>query len=599
VFYFFYFYQSKLEFLKKTEESLENSGISAKFDLSGGQMEIKSFEDLKTKIWPMLKGGFDAYQGLSELAGIWLKFAGDADEFRSALFSGLSGAKTGLIFPALKNLKDDVSAMNRAVDKIDINSPGIKDFLPISPDKYLSIKYEINFWDKALDSAIAWLSSDRKIIVFFQNSSEMRPTGGFWGSFAEINIRNGEISSTTVKDINEVDRRLELKTVPPKPLQALVTNWRTADANWFFDFRDSAARATVFMNASKFYSESQEKVDAVFAISPKTISDLLALTGPVAVSSTKEMVGADNFLPVIQEEVQKGQSAGIKNAKNVLSELFSVIIPRLGGLNGEGGNQIILKFLDWAKSKDVMFWAEDASLESVFEAKGVAGSAFEIPRRFEGDYLAVASANIGGGKSDYVLRQTINFESQINLDGTVNNHLEIIRVNNAKKNDKWWYRTANQSYTRVFLPEGSIIQGGLGGIAKTVYPPINYKSKGYAADPKILKLEAGESKVKGYPWLTEQKDAGKSIFAFWTKTPPGGTSKVVLDYTRRLFVAPADGISYQFVFDKQPGVNGEYSFSFSAPAGFTWKENGSTVYEYKGSDLPGQLILELTLNKSD
>jgi len=65
----------------------------------------------------------------------------------------------------------------------------------------------INFFD---------VEGDRRIALLFQNHSEIRPTGGFIGSYAELVVNRGSIVSIVVDDIYTPDRDAEYKIIPPR-----------------------------------------------------------------------------------------------------------------------------------------------------------------------------------------------------------------------------------------------------------------------------------------------------------------------------------------------------------------------------------------------
>lgn len=596
-FFLFSKYEAKKSLLQDAQQKFNESGFGGNLNLPGS-FKITSFADVK-KLWPFIKGSFGVYQGLGEVASVAFALSDDLTKLQTAVSENLAGAKNGATLSSLRTLNADLTAMREATDKVDAQSPDLKNFLPIPPDQYAALKYELRFWEEATGNLVDWLSSsDRNAVIFLENSSELRPTGGFWGSFAEVELNNGDIVSSSVRDINEIDKTLQTKIVPPKPLQLITTNWKTADSNWFFNFPDSATKAKQFLDSSGLYSTQGKKTDLIAAVTPKVISDLLTLTGPIMVSSSKVAVDKDNFLPSIQAEVQAGQSSGTGQAKKILKDLFPALISKLQALGADEKNQLLGDFINWAKNKDIMLWTEDGALQSAIEAQGAAGSIFQIPQKFNGDYLSVVAANIGGQKSDYVMSQNITFESQINLDGTATNKLTVVRTHNGKSGDKWWYAAANQAYLKLFVSDAGLSPEGTGGLAKIINAPVNYKKSGYATDTLVSAIEGSATTFKTLPNFTAFKESGKTVLTTWVKTAAGKSSAVGLNYSHRLFLSPADGVVYQFVFDKQPGVNSEYNFNISAPVGFVWGETNSPVYEYKGQEIPSRLTLNLTLKKA-
>jgi hypothetical protein len=596
-FFLFSKYEAKKGMLFDAQQKLNESGFGGGVNLPGS-FKIETLGDV-TKLWPVIKGSFGAYQGLSDIAGAALALSDDIQKLQLALPQNIYGAKNGATLAALVGIQKDLTRIREASDRLDAQNPEAKNILPITPEEYIGLKYKLRFWEEALGNFASWLSvSDRNVVVFLGNSSELRPTGGFWGSFGEATLRNGDMVSSTVRDISEIDRTLQTKTVPPKPLQLITTNWKTADANWFFNFPDSAAQAKKFLDFSGLYSFSLKKVDLVSVVTPRVISDILSVTGPLSVSSSKIAIDRDNFLPSIQEEVQAGQKARTGQAKNILKDLFPAMLAKVQSLDAAGREKLFNNFINWIAKKDIMLWAEDKNLQSAIEAQGAAGSMFAIPQKFNGDYLAVVAANIGGQKSDYVTKQYVGLEAFLNPDGTVTNHLTVTRRHDGKAGDKWWYTAVNQTYLKIFSSDFGFAPSGSGGSAKTINAPVNYKKEGYATDALVTATEGNASVFKNLSNFTGFRESGKSILTTWVRTPAGKISTISLNYSHHLFLSPADGAVYQFILDKQPGVSGSYDLSFTAPSGFVWAENGSPVYGYKDADIPGRLNINLTLRKS-
>ncbi|MDD5099265.1 MAG: DUF4012 domain-containing protein, partial [Candidatus Colwellbacteria bacterium] len=63
---------------------------------------------------------------------------------------------------------------------------------------YLSVQSELYGATGLLDGVISLLEGESYFTVFFMNDSEMRPTGGFIGSYAVLKLANGEIEDISV-----------------------------------------------------------------------------------------------------------------------------------------------------------------------------------------------------------------------------------------------------------------------------------------------------------------------------------------------------------------------------------------------------------------
>ncbi len=471
----------------------------------------------------------------------------------------------------------------------------------LDADSYLAFKTKIQNLEQFLDAFIPWFSGaePHHVLVMLENPSEMRAAGGFLGSYVDVTLANGNIAGAAAHDIADVDRAFSENIIPPKPLQLETSRFRPADANWFFDFPTSAAKTIELFEASKLYSATATPTifDAAVAISPKVVSDLLRVTGPVTVPEEKTTFTADNLLVEIQKIVQAGQAQSATYPKKVLGELMQTISGRIASSTPEERTAIFSQALDWFQKKDMMIYFKNENLQRAIHAYGASGDVYVLPDNADAEYLAVVNTNIRGDKSDAYVSQDVHFESRINADGTAANHLVIQRTHTGDESPYWWYQTANQDYLQIFTSPQSIFENADGGVAKTIVPPVNYTQKKYLTDPTILSIETSTKKILDYPSFSSHEESGKEVFSTWVAVKAGASASTSLDYSHRLFIPPADGVPYRFIFEKQAGAAGHYHFEIDAPLGFKFDENGLSSYIYDSSDPPGRLIISLTLRK--
>ncbi len=510
------------------------------------------------------------------------------------------GDKNSDLIPTLRGLRDDLGSASELGNRLAGYGRVFGGFVPADPDEYLALQAEVGRAKRLLDVLVPWLESDtdRHLVVFFSNSAEMRPAGGFLGSYAEVTLRHGSVSDITVRDINESDRLFMKNIVPPKPLQALVRRWRAADANWFADFPISAAKTIEFMEASELYASSGVRFDGAFAASPQVIEDLLDAGGPLVLPKAKVTLTSKNFLAVIQEEVQAAQAANASNPKRILSEAAPELIERISG-NAVDSAKLFDLLRAWTEKKDLLVFFREPEFQAFASAYGASGETFVPATTWNGDYLAVVNANVGGGKSDRFVKETVTVQSQVGGDGVVTNHVELARAHEGK-GEAWWYAVRNESYLKLFAPLGTRLQGVSGVWQRTVVPKVKYEKEGYAIDPTVQAIEATAAEVPGQPGVTAFRESGKVAFAAWTRVSPGATTTVVFDYMHRLLDPPAPDRTYEVVIDKQHGTSRRYRLQISAPVGFRWRENGLAVFEkdYEADDMPGQIKIMLTFERA-
>ena len=573
---------------------LDRNGSSGKTNSSGSQ-GLSIFDIAKTKaLW---ENAGSVYSGFESFSVSGLGLISELDALNGNLPTLLLRGGGREIIERLQKIRGYVKSMNEASGKLSSLNIGFENFLS---DKYgspLSVGLSFRRLDSFFGAVIKLLSSgeERHILVFFENSSEMRPGGGFMGSYADVVFADGSIKSIEVHDINDADRKLEVNIVPPKPLQVIQKSWTIANSNWFFDYSVSAAKTIQLMEESKLYA-GKISFDGAIAVSPKVVSDILEITGPVKLPVRGLTIDKNNFMTEIQREVQEAQASGIPS-KKILAELVPELLSKLDSLRAEDNKTGAERFGEWLKKKDIVLYFKDGDIANFLDFYGASGKVFEISSDFNGDYLAVSNANIGGGKSDLFIEQKVFFKTQLNADGTASDHLEISRKHTAGDNDQWWYKLQNQSYIKIFGPTDSSISNFSGGWDRKIYPKINYANSGYRTDKLVASIESTLKKNFNFPLVEEFKESGKKVFGAWVRTDPGQTSKISMDYSVHLFSPPSDGKKYQFVLEKQPGGSGNYRFEIYAPVGFSWKESNSPVFEYETSDPDGRILFNLTFKR--
>jgi hypothetical protein len=278
---------------------------------------------------------------------------------------------------------------------------------------------------------------------------------------------------------------------------------------------------------------------------------------------------------------------------------MSGLSARLASSTDQEKQDIVSAASGWAADKDIMAYSSDPDLESFLGMSGVAGDVYELPQNFNGDYFALVNANVNGGKSDLSVSEKVAWTSQIGDDGTLSDSVIIDRKHTGNTSPYWWYQAQNQVYLQIFVPMDSALTNESGGLAEKIYPKVNYATAGYTTDPLIASIESSTQPIFGYSAVTEHEEDGKMVFATWSVVKAGSSAKLSFDYTHHAFVPPAPGVAYEFVFEKQAGTDRSYSFEVDAPLGYQFAETGLSSWTYQSDDLPGRMIVNLTLEPTN
>jgi hypothetical protein len=544
---------------------------------------------------PALKGfanSFGQLQNITRTAEeLALKIKEAESELPQAFFSG-DGQKVLAIIDSLhdklKSLRDSGSMLVSATDMLPsgvIKQNSVPQSFLLETDRYI----------KDLEDVRSWLAAPegRRLAVLFGNTSELRPGGGFTGSYAEVLIKNGAMQDIVFHDINDPDRLLNDKILPPVPVRMIASRFRAADANWFLDFPKSAEKTLSLMERSQLYASSGVKFDGVIGVTPQLISQLLAVTGPLKING-KEF-NSSNFIFEIQKNVQDSLTVGNKDPKGVLRELLAQILPVLRNLPQDKRGVLFAALPDLAANKDVQIYLRNDRFENLVKSYGAAGEVRVLESGFAGSYFALAIANLGGQKTDIVMKTTVNYQASIGADGKITVSAGLTREHNGKKQTEWWYREPNIAYVRMYAPADAAVSevSGIGKPRTTA----RVFDKTYLIDPDVQAVESTRREFVALPNLEQFDEYGRSSFGFWQKVALGQSQESVIDYAHPS-PAPTEGQTYTFVIERQAGLTASWNIQISAPVGWHFKENGLPMYELQTDELPGRMEATLTLTRA-
>ena len=464
---------------------------------------------------------------------------------------------------------------------------------------YLTINSNLYRAKNSVDALLAILKNpnDQHFLLIFQNPAEIRPAGGFIGSYGDLTVSQGNLKNIRIDDIYNADRQLNLKLIPPKELRGITTNWGARDANWFFDFPTSAKKVISLLEQSDLHRQLGIRFQGTIAINTGVLKTLIEILGPVELPGYELTLNGKNFLEEIQREVEAGRDKKPgQNPKKILSALAPLLLEKLNRLSVQEQEQLIAAFRNHLLKKDIMVYFRDWQLQNSLETAGVGGEILNLPNNFSGDYLAVVNANIAGGKSDAFLDQHISLKSQINPDGKIVNQLTISRTHRGEQKKDWWYRIPNKNYLKILTPPNSRLKTLQGNDDSPAVKKFSYPES-YEQDPDLAAIENTAGLISQFQtWLGAE--FGKNFFAAWLTVPAGETKTLTVIYENGVQLNIEDGLRYQFIFEKQSGVDGSLEYSITAPPGYIWKESGKETFEYGTQAIKAREIIELTLTKS-
>ena len=271
----------------------------------------------------------------------------------------------------------------------------------------------------------------RRYLLVFQNPAELRPTGGFMGSFAIMDVKNGQILNLEVPPGGTYDLQGQLDqfVIPPTPLLLSNKRWEFQDANWFPDFSVSAQKILWFYRHSRNIT-----ADGVIAINASVLERLLAITGPISDSKRGLTISADNALPTIQKVVENGPEKNTNKPKQILSDLAPQFIEHFKNSEPKDLLPLLTNLQDALSKKEIQAYFTDQTAQNAVDQMGWSGKI--LPTNSNQDYLAVFNTNVQGQKSDARIKQDISHQTIVDNEGNISDTVIITRTHKGQSQEE-------------------------------------------------------------------------------------------------------------------------------------------------------------------
>jgi hypothetical protein len=376
---------------------------------------------------------------------------------------------------------------------------------------------------------------ERTYLILFQNDKELRPTGGFLTAYSIAKVEKGKFEPVSSSDIYHLDDLYRPSIPAPDPIvdylqgpYALSPNLRLRDMNWSPDFYESMS-----LFAEEIKEAGIDDIDGIIAVDTEVVVNLLEAIGPIGVfgsgNFSTEIVEecncpqvvyelesfADVEGPIVWSQDEPGKvifaPENYENRKKIIGPLMNSILANAMGQPKDklpGLFEAVFKSLI---EKHVLFYLFDSDAQAGVESFGIAGRM----NGFEGDYLHINDANLGGRKSNLYVTQEVNQIVSIARDGSVEKEITIT-YNNPEKYDGW-LNSVLPNWVRIYVPKGS----------------------------ELIDISGLEDRVEPY------EEFNKTVFAGYFELRPLGVAKVTLKYKLPFKVED----EYKLFVQKQSGTD--------------------------------------------
>lgn len=267
----------------------------------------------------------------------------------------------------------------------------------------------------------------RTFLIEQVNPAELRPGGGFIGTYSVVQANEGNFAVIKSGDAYEL---ADPRPLPGQrgfvqqqdPLGDVIPNvsWSFVDTNIYPDFPSNARAAEHFAQP-----RLGPKIDAVISIDYYAVAKMLDLTGPLAVPGYGRTVDAGSLIPLLIQLDLTGNPAH----KAILSAIAKTLMPRLSALPASQWPALVVDLNSLAAGRHLQVYFNDAAIEQEMDRIGWSGivNPVNLP-----EFMMENESNIGGGKANYFLDR--HYTLTLQRDGAVLHHMITVDLVNSQPN---------------------------------------------------------------------------------------------------------------------------------------------------------------------
>lgn len=377
----------------------------------------------------------------------------------------------------------------------------------------------------------------RTYLIEQVNPSELRPGGGFIGTFSVLRVDHGTIlliqsGASELLSLPRAAAGHAGYVEPPGPIREFIpnTSWSFFDSNFFPDFPSNARAGETFAQP-----KLTATVDAVISIDYFAVAKMLELTGPINISGFGLTVDASNFIPL----VVKYDINPIYDAihKAVLQAVAGPLMERISALPPDRWPALIGALNDLSTARHLQAYFNNATVQKEIDQVGWSGTVNPTGAR---DYMMEVESNLGGTKANYFVAR--HFTVELTRSGLTLHHRVTIDI---QDNMPYTYRPNEyySAYLRLYV-------SGAASSTSNNLRPVKYANP---TPPTGTRLIDG--------WLPAFHGYGHSaqaVLEYDTPWQPGGRGE------------------YQIYWQKQPGT-------LDDKIEVVWHDGGGRTYNASGN----------------
>jgi len=415
----------------------------------------------------------------------------------------------------------------------------IPSFLPFSNSAKTQIK-QINIYLKQTAQFLPYLNNifakntTKKYLLLFANNRELRPGGGFIGSFGIVIFKNLTLQDLQIYDVYDADGQLTAHIEPPRAIAQYLKqpHWFLRDSAFSPDFLENYAQAKFFlekeMNLTNF--------SGAFLLTTNAIENILEAFGEVYLPTFQEKVNSRNFYLKAQTYAESNFFPGSLQKKSFLVALSRQLLLNLEQVSLK---KLLMQSKKSLDEKQLVIYFDESALQEMIDSLYWSGRLIKPQCIVQTnncivDFLFPIDANLGVNKANYYIYRSINLKTTINQEGKIN-HILDLQFKNESQADVF-PGGSYFNYFQVYLPQNSLLK----------------------------RITKNDVLVEEY----DEKNLDFKIIGFPVEVKPQQTVDLRLEYELTQTFTKGKGI-YQLIVQKQIGSNNnDFGLSFNLAKNF-------------------------------
>ena len=374
--------------------------------------------------------------------------------------------------------------------------------------------------------------NEQTLLLLFANNMELRPGGGFIGSFGVLKTQYFGIKEFKIYDVYDADGQLTAHVSPPAPIRDYLNqpHWFLRDSAFFPDFYDTYQQATFFLQKEMGLSSW----NGAALITTSAVRNIIGAFDNVLLPDYNERITKDNFYLKTQYYVEHDFFPGSTQKKSFLSSLVRQLLSQMETANPLYLSSAIIEGFD---QKNMVLFMNDEKLQKNLDElfwSGRLATPFcpeSAKNNCYADFQFALDANLGVNKTNFFIDKSYDIKTSIDESGLISTNLTITY--------------SNTSLTDVFP----------GGVYK------NYFQILLPTDSIVAKVQVDNQQLTTY---TSESGKNKTI-GFLIEVPPQAKKTVSITYTSSIKFKRGKA-TYQLVLQKQIGAqSSDVHFALSLP----------------------------------